>query len=203
MAIKNIVFDLGGVLLNLDMQRTHRAFENIGVKDVAALFNIGHAASYFKDYEVGTITDAEFVQAIKKHGAIDVPDNAVIDAWNALLLDFPPERIELLRSLKDKYRVFLFSNTNAIHLEDFHRKYTATYGGSLDDNFEKAWYSHLIRLRKPSVESFQYILHDAGLTAAETMFIDDALVNIEGANAAGIKGVHLEPGKTIFDLGLL
>ncbi|MFT3826416.1 MAG: HAD family phosphatase [Chitinophagaceae bacterium] len=203
MAIKNIVFDLGGVLLNLDMQRTHRAFENIGVKDVAALFNIGHAASYFKDYEVGAITDNEFVQAIKKHGGLNVEDAAVIDAWNALLLDFPEERIELLRKLKDKYRIFLFSNTNAIHLDDFRRKYTNAYGGSLDDHFEIAWYSHLIGLRKPSVESFQYILNDGKLDAAETMFIDDALVNVEGANATGIKGVHLEPGKTILDLGLL
>ena len=200
MAIKNIVFDLGGVLLNLDMQRTHRAFENIGVKDVAALFNIGHAASYFKDYEVGAITDDEFVQAIKKHAALDVSDQAVIDAWNALLLDFPKERIDLLQRLQTKYRIFLFSNTNAIHLQDFHRKYTLEFGGSLDDNFEKAWYSHLIRLRKPSLESFQFILNDANLVPEETMFIDDALVNIEGANAVGIKGVHLEPGKTILDL---
>lgn len=199
--IKNIIFDLGGVLLNLDIQRTEDAFAKMGVQNFRKLFALGHAASFFKEYEVGKINDDEFIDALQNLAGQQFERSAVIDGWNAMLCDFPTERIELLLQLKKKYRLFLFSNTNAIHLASFQKTYSSAFRGDLLDNlFEKAWYSHDINLRKPDLKAFEYILNDKQLLPHETIFIDDALVNVEGARAAGIQGFHLEPGKTVLDI---
>lgn len=199
--IRNIIFDLGGVLLNLDMQKTEDAFTTMGVQNFKSLFALGHAASFFKEYEVGTIDDDQFITALQNLAGIQADRNAVIAGWNAMLRDFPAERIELLQKLKSRYRLFLFSNTNAIHLQAFQKTYSDSYNGNLlDDLFEKAWYSHSINLRKPDVKAFEYVLKDAGLQGTETLFVDDALVNIEGARAAGLQGYHLEPGTTVLDI---
>jgi putative hydrolase of the HAD superfamily len=200
--IKNIIFDLGGVLLNLDMQRTETAFTEMGVKSFKDLFALGHAASFFKEYEVGSINDDEFITALQNLAGIQVGRAAVIAGWNAMLRDFPTERIELLIQLKKRYRLFLFSNTNAIHLDAFQKTYSDAFGGNLlNALFEKTWYSHNINRRKPDVKAFEYVLQDAQLVPHETLFIDDALVNVEGARAAGIQGYHLEPGKTVLEIG--
>jgi HAD superfamily hydrolase (TIGR01509 family) len=200
--IRNIVFDLGGVLLNLDMQKTEDAFTSMGVANFKSLFALGHAASFFKEYEVGLINDEQFVDSIVNIIGTQYDRKAVIAGWNAMLCDFPAERIELLKQLKQRYRLFLFSNTNAIHLASFQQTYSTAYKGDLlDQLFEKAYYSHDIRLRKPDVKAFEYVLQDSGLQSHETLFIDDALVNVEGAKAAGMQGYHLEPGKTVLEIG--
>jgi putative hydrolase of the HAD superfamily len=200
--IQNIVFDLGGVLLNLDMQKTEDAFTGMGVKNFKELFALGHAASFFKEYEVGLINDEQFVDSLLNIIGTQYERTAVIAGWNAMLRDFPVERIELLKQLQKKYRLFLFSNTNAIHLASFQQTYSTAYKGNLlDQLFEKAYYSHDIRLRKPDVKAFQYVLQDSGLQPHETLFIDDALVNVEGAKAAGMQGYHLELGKTVLEIG--
>ncbi|HEX6426978.1 MAG TPA: HAD family phosphatase [Niastella sp.] len=200
--VKNIVFDLGGVLLNLDVAQTRDAFIKLGVMQIDDLFRIGHAASFFKDYETGAITDEDFVEKARQLAHPGTTSDQIIDAWNVMLLDFPAERVHFLNQLKNKYRLFLFSNTNAIHLQAFHKSYQQEYGTAMDDLFEKAYYSHVINQRKPDVAAFQYVIKDCNIEAAETLFIDDALVNIEGARQAGLQAIHLTGGKTILDLGL-
>lgn len=199
--IKNIIFDLGGVILNLDNKRTEEAFGKLGVKDIRQYFGLGHADSFFKDYEVGKITDQQFVDSIRAMtGLANVSDQAIIDGWNALLLDFPAERIELLKQLGKSYRIFLFSNTNALHLAALRKIYSRAYGtGTLDEHFEKTYYSHLLGMRKPERESYEYILRENGLEGVETLFVDDAIVNIEGAEQAGLKGLYLRPGISLLD----
>jgi HAD superfamily hydrolase (TIGR01509 family) len=200
--VKNIIFDLGGVLLNLDIQQTQDAFTGLGIANVQDLFRIGHAASFVKDYEVGTITDDEFVAAALGRAHAGASAEEILTAWNAMLLDFPAERVQFLRNLKNKYRLFLFSNTNALHLQYFHKDFEDVYGSPMDSLFEKAYYSHLINQRKPDVSAYQFVVNDSGLNAAETLFIDDALINVEGAREAGLQAIHLTPGKTILDLRL-
>jgi FMN phosphatase YigB (HAD superfamily) len=200
--VKNIIFDLGGVLLNLDTAQTRDAFIKLGLKQIDELFRIGHADGFFKEYEVGAITDEEFVERARKLSNPGTTGSQVIDAWNVMLLDFPAERVKHLQQLKNKYRVFLFSNTNAIHLKAFHKSYQDVYGSAMDDLFEKAYYSHVISKRKPDVAAFEYVINDSKVNAAETLFIDDALINVEGARLAGLQAVHLTDGKTILDLGL-
>src|SRR5580700_9227853 len=141
--IKNIIFDLGGVIINLDNRRTEEALTALGVKNFRDYFGHGFAASFFREYEVGNISDQEFIESIRRlAGLSQVPDQAIIDSWNALLLDFPHERIQLLKDLRKTYRLFLFSNTNALHLAALRRIWTDSFGGgSLDDHFEKTYYS--------------------------------------------------------------
>ena len=199
--IKNIIFDLGGVIINLDNKLTEKAFVDLGAKDFHQYFGHGFAASSFKEYEVGKISDEEFISELRKLGNLKVSDDVIVDAWNALLLDIPMERINLLKKLQQQYRLFLFSNTNALHMVTVNEIFEETAKGEkLDDFFEKAYYSNLMGMRKPTVESFQYIVNENNLNGHETLFVDDALVNVEGANAAGLKGYYLEPGKTILDI---
>ncbi len=202
--IKNIIFDLGGVLLNLDIPRTQQAFASMGAKDFQQYFGHGFADSFFKDYEIGKISDREFIDSLKTLTGISSSDETIISGWNAMLLDFPAERIELLRSLSSKYRVFLFSNTNALHLAAFRQTYREAFGGAdLDDHFEKAYYSHLLGQRKPDRSSFEHIIKENGLIASETLFVDDALVNVEAAKEAGLQGFYLRPGMTVMDIPFL
>lgn len=198
--IKNIIFDLGGVILNLDNQRTEDAFTAMGVKHFREYFGHGHAASFFKEYEVGRISDRQFIDSIKELTGLTVPDAEIIRGWNALLLDFPVERVQLLKELRKKYRIFLFSNTNALHLAALQKTYTDAFGPeTLDEHFEKTYYSHTLGMRKPDKEPFEYILRENQLEADATLFVDDALINVEGAEAAGLKGLYLRPGISLLD----
>ncbi|HEY8387525.1 MAG TPA: HAD family phosphatase [Parasegetibacter sp.] len=200
--IKNIIFDFGGVLLNLDISRTEKAFVEMGVTDFKTLFALGHADSFFKLYETGDIDDDTFVAKMMELTQNRFDSQTLTSAWNAMLLDFPPERVELLDELKKNFRLFLFSNTNAIHYKVFSEAFEEKYGRKMASLFEKAYYSHIIRLRKPGREGFDYILDDARLIPEETVFIDDALVNLEGAALSGMRTIHLLPGQTILDLNL-
>ena len=198
--IKNIIFDLGGVILNLDNQRTEDAFTAMGVKPFREYFGHGHAASFFSEYEVGKISDRQFIDALKELTGLSAADEDIIRAWNALLLDFPPERIQLLEELGKRYRIFLFSNTNALHLAALQQIYRDTFPkGGLDDHFERSYYSHTLGMRKPNTESFQHILQENDLKGEETLFVDDALINVEGAERAGLRGLYLRPGTTLLD----
>ena len=203
MEIKNIIFDLGGVFINLDNKLTEKAFVEMGVAQFGQFFGHGFAASFFREYELGKISDAEFISHLRTLGKLDAPDEAIISAWNELLLDFPPERIRFLQNIRGRYRLFLFSNTNALHMARVRSIFQTTFaGGSLEDFFDKTYYSHEIGLRKPELESYYYILGDQKLEAAHTLFVDDALVNVEGAIAAGLQGHFLAPGTTVLDLVL-
>lgn len=174
---------------------------DLGITNFTELFGLGHAASFFKDHEVGNISDDEFFASLRKLAGHSLEPEVVQKAWNALLISFPLQRIELLQSLKQRYKLFLLSNTNGIHLKAFQAMYKATFNnGSLDELFDKAYYSHLLGLRKPSREIYEYVLTDSNLNAAETLFIDDALVNVEAARQTGMRGIHLEKGMSILDL---
>lgn len=201
--IENLIFDLGGVILTLDMPRAEHHFTDLGVKDYNTLFRSGNVSSFFKDYEVGGISDAEFLQALRNLAGLPLTDEALVAAWNAMLGYFPEERIALLNKLKSKYRLFLFSNTNALHLTAFRKIYTDAFNGNVfDDHFEKAYYSHLLRMRKPDKESYEHIISENRLDPSKTVFIDDSILNIEGAEAAGLKGIHIKPGTSILDIDL-
>lgn len=198
--IKNIIFDLGGVLLNLDMNKTLNAYKSMGIENIESYFKIGHADSFFKLYETGDISDEEFLYRIEQLEGNTGTREEILAAWNALLLDFPKQRVNWLQSLKSNYRLFLFSNTNALHLDYFQRVFQQDHGFHMDELFEKAYYSHLVNLRKPDHASYRLVLDENNLLAHETVFIDDALINVEAANTVGIKGVHLEKGREVVDL---
>ena len=198
MNIRNIIFDLGGVLLNLDFQRTFQAFERLGVQNFERYFQQSHSHPIFADLEKGKVDPGTFYSLFRLTTGLDISDASVAHAWNAMLLDFRDASMEYLNSLKGYYRIFLLSNTNQIHLEAFRAIYFRQYGNhAFDSHFEKAWYSHELGLRKPDRECYTTVLERHGLVPHETLFVDDTLVNIEGAEKAGIHTLHLSRGKTI------
>jgi glucose-1-phosphatase len=198
--VKNIIFDLGGVIMDIDVKHTLNAFSDLGIKNIRDYFGHGFAASFFSDHEAGRISDEAFLGEIKKLLTSDTSDKAIIDAWNALLLHFPAERITLLKELKHRYRLFLFSNTNAIHYNRFSEIYRSTFPGALEDLFEKAYFSHSLGHRKPDSAGYEQIIKENDLDPKLTLFVDDALMNVEGAIKAGLKGLYLPPGLYITDI---
>lgn len=201
--IKNIIFDLGGVFLNINFQLTNTAFANLGVDQFAEMFNQHHSNDLFERLEKGEISAPEFYEAFRKESGTNISDDAIRNAWNALLLDFPSERIEWLEQIKKRYNIYLFSNTNQIHYDAFMADFGKTFAGKdFNSYFIKAYYSQTLGLRKPSVASYLAIIQEQGLIPAETLFIDDTIKNIEGAKEAGLQTIHLVAPNTVLDLKL-
>ncbi len=198
--ISNLIFDLGGVVLEIDVQKTLNSFRDMGMRNSDQQFGIGMAAGFFRDHEAGRIGDEEFIEKIRGELTGGYSHQQIIAAWNALILHFPPERIELLKQLGKRYRLFLFSNTNAVHYARFHEIFTAEHPGKLEDLFEKAYFSHSAGIRKPDLGAYELVINENGLNPAESLFIDDALINVEGAMKAGLKGLYLPAGMSIMDI---
>jgi putative hydrolase of the HAD superfamily len=201
--IRNIIFDLGGVFLNIDYQLTEQAFIDLGITDFGARFNQQFSNPLFEALETGDIKPGDFYAAFRAETQTMLTDDQIRDAWNALLLDFPPERLDWLAEIGQRYPVYLFSNTNQIHYDAFMAAFGNLYPGrDFNAYFRKAYYSHELGLRKPYVGSYQRILAEQGLEPGETLFIDDTAKNILGAAEAGLQTLHLVPGMTVLDLNL-
>jgi len=200
--IKNLIFDLGGVIMNIDFKKTEEAFRLLGLENFSNHINQFHITDFFRQYEIGLISDDEFVEGISK--LMDKPADAdkIIAAWNALLLDFPPERIDLLKKLKTKYRTFLLSNTNSLHFKEFNQRLFNEQGVYLEDIFEKTYYSHTANLRKPDAAIFQLVLNENDLNPTETLFIDDTALNFPEAEKLGIRVQHVTAGNGITTIEL-
>lgn len=202
MTFKNIIFDLGGVLLDLDFKRMNRQFYSLGIQDFEGYFTLKKQSGFFEDLELGLLTPAEFYERLRQESQIDLEDGVIEEAWNLLLKDFDKERMRYLERLSKKYNIFLFSNTNSIHAQCFEQKCLDQTGRSLESYFEKVFYSHGLHLRKPDKESFLEVLRLAGLQASETLFIDDNASNIAGAQESGLQTIHLQSPRTVLDLEL-
>lgn len=199
--IKNIIFDLGGVILNIDYQKTIDAFESLGISNFDQKYSQAKQSPLFDDLETGRITPDVFRESLRLYLNTSVSDELLDQAWNALLLDFPEERLRLLGKLKKKYRTFLLSNTNAIHYSEYSSRLQKQFGiPNLSSYFEKEYYSHEIGLRKPDPEVFEFVLNSNNLSIDETLFIDDSYQHIHSASDMGIQTVWLNNGKTIIEL---
>lgn len=200
--IKNIIFDLGGVILNIDYNLTSKAFKSLGIKDFDTIYSQTQQNNIFNDFETGSLTSEDFIDYLNKF----LPNKTEQDikkAWNAMLLDLPKERIQLLQSIKSNYRIFLLSNTNEIHVNAFTSYVDTNFGkGLFDELFENHYYSNEIGFRKPNSNSFNHVLNENSLIAQETLFIDDSIQHIEGAKKVGLNTFWLESGKDITSLFL-
>ncbi|MEO5582099.1 MAG: HAD family phosphatase [Saprospiraceae bacterium] len=197
--IKNIIFDLGNVIIDLDIPRTTQEMGRL-MRHPDKQNEVWTALQpTFHLYETGLISDELFINAFIQHARPQVYAQQVIRAWNAMLIDIPVERLQFLTELKKLgYQIYLLSNTNGIHLEwvnNYMNKHHRV--ASLEPWFDKTYYSHLMRKRKPDTACFKYVLEDAGLDQEETLFIDDIHENIIGAQEAGIRGLHLTGGHDI------
>ena len=196
--INTIIFDLGGVILNIDYHLTENAFEAIGFPNFAELYTQFKQTDLFVKLEKGVISPQDFLNQLQQYAEYEVSHQAMIEAWNAMLLDLPVENLELLEQLKDHYRLVLLSNTNAIHYECFFDQVEQLTGRrDLSPYFEKEYYSHHIGKRKPDQEVFDFILGDCHIEPENTLYIDDSPQHLETAKSLHLKTLLKDQSKAL------
>jgi len=172
--IKNIVFDLGGIFIEIHFSKTQNAFTSLGVANWSQFYTQNTASDLFENLETGKITPEEFYEGFRKETGVNLTDEQIRDAWCAMLGTFPAERLQWLKEMSKRYNIYLYSNTNLIHYIAFQKIFRECTGEqNFDDYFIKAHYSHELGLRKPYPKSFEKLLEIENLKANETLFIDD------------------------------
>ena len=201
--IKAIIFDFGGIIFDIDISKTNKAFAELGVTNFEQMYSQKNANPLFQLLEQGKINEAEFYNEFRNETALSLTDDEIKIAWNALLLSYRKEALETLKALRSKYKLYLLSNTNFIHHRKFNETYIDEIGiSSLDNYFDKAYYSQQIGFRKPDKEAYEFVIKENNLIPSQTLFIDDTIENIESAKAVGLQTVLLQRGMKIEELGL-
>ena len=198
MSIKNLIFDLGNVLYDIDFTKMYNAFEKLGIPNFENHFTLNISDQIFFDLEKGLINEQEFCDGFNALYNLSLTKDQIIGAWNALLIGYRKASIQWVKEHNAIYTTFLYSNTNQIHCDHFiaeFEKEVADY--PFETLFQKPYYSHEMGMRKPDPASFQHILDKEGLKAEETLFIDDNEPNILAAASIGMKVLHLKPGMYI------
>jgi FMN phosphatase YigB (HAD superfamily) len=200
--IKNIIFDLGGVFIKIQYQKTSQAFKDLGITNFDDFFKQDFCNDLFEQLEVGKVNDIEFYTQFRALTKTNLTNHQIKDAWNAMLGSFWQDRLDWLEGISKRFNIFLFSNTNAIHYNAFMQQYHAENSTRkpLNNYFIEAYYSQNIGLRKPTVASYQYIIDEQKINPNETLFIDDTLKNIEGAKLAGLQTLHLTEDKNLIEI---
>ena len=200
--IKNVVFDLGGVLLNLDLQRTIDAFKEAGFEDVEKQIRAFNHQGIFQQFEAGGITAEEFRNAIRENIQTALTDEEIDDYWSRMLLDIPCEKLKLILELREKYMVYLLSNTNPIHWNHVCKQAFNYHSFRVEDYFEETYLSYEMHDDKPNKSIVEKMLSEANLLPEETLFIDDSEANCQAAASLGIQVHHYRIGddlKEIFE----
>lgn len=199
--IDNIIFDLGNVILDIDYQSTIKAFEKIGIENASILYSKSSQTKIFDQLETGKITKEDFILEIQKIIS-KASKSEIINAWNAIIKDLPESRIDILKKLKDKFSIFLLSNTNSIHIDYIVKKIGERKYDEFYNLFDKVYYSHEVKLRKPDPNIFKLVINENNLKIKNTLFIDDSIQHINSAKKLGLQTYHLnnsiESLETIF-----
>ena len=196
--IKNIIFDLGGVIYNIDYQLSIDAFKKLGIRNFKERYSQSSQSPLFDQLETGKISPEEFHEGIRLESGLPLTATQIDTAWNAMLINMPPNRVELLKAISGNYQIYLLSNTNAIHIPLFNEQVDREFGkGVFHAIFRKVYLSYELKMRKPNKEIFEYVLLENNLLPQETLFIDDSLQHVEGAKTTGIRTLWLKPGWNI------
>ncbi len=206
MSVKNIIFDFGGVVIDIDEQLTINEFAKLGVEDISKA-NSPEFIEIVKKFEKGIITPEIFRNKLRDYLDLSATDQEIDDAWNALLFDIPQERLEVIEKVKKNYNIFLLSNSNEIHYDLYLRDLQLRFGyNEFAELFHQAYFSFDLHLSKPNSEIYEFVMYQEGLNPEETLFIDDKPENIEAAKKLGFQTYQLikpERIRDIFTDGLL
>lgn len=198
--IKNIIFDLGNVIIDLDQEATKQEFKYLFSDDYKSVMADLKERNVFKKFETGQISTQTFLNEIASYDD-NVSFDEIKNAWNSMLLDIPEENFKILKGTKDKYRTFCLSNTNKLHIDFIYKQLKSTKGvTNLNGFFEKVYLSHEIGKRKPNEDIFQLVLDANNLKPEETLFIDDTEKHLTGAKNLGIQVIHLDEDMRLSDL---
>jgi len=200
--IKNIVFDLGGVIINLNQELTFQHFKAIFNEDFPKIWEEIQEKNILERFETGELSNEDFISFFQQQKP-ELTTVKLMEAWNSMLLDIPAERISLIEELRKEYNIYLLSNTNEIHYSFIENYYQTEFKAeSFMSLFKKVYLSHEMGLRKPDVAIFEKVLSDSNLIASETLFIDDSLEHIKSAKKVGIitKHINLEKDESLIKL---
>ena len=198
--IKNLIFDLGGVIINIDFDLTMRALQAYTNVPLGVGAYLGKNEIFY-NYETGKINSDEFLTQIKEKYQLNATNKQIIHAWNALLLDIPTEYVNLLLSLKSKYKIFILSNTNPIHIEGVEAILAQNSPiKHLSELCDKVYLSYKIGKAKPEIAIYQQVINENNLNPAETMFFDDSEINLAGAQKIGIQTMLISSKQTILNV---
>lgn len=198
--IKNIIFDLGEVILNIDFEASERKFRSLGIDNFNEFYSKARQISLFDRLEEGKISPEVFRNEIRILTSKPLTDDDIDKSWNSMILDFPRKRIRFLERLMTNYRIFLLSNTNKIHFEYFSKKFRNEYGYEFSRLFEKTYYSFEAGLRKPDKKMFLKIIQENLLLPSETLYIDDMEIHIKAAKELGFQAFVLNEEEEIYDV---
>ena len=200
-SIKAIVLDFGNVIINIDPELTVKQMSVLSGKSHEAVKKLLQESELFRRYETGLFNDEDFREIVRQTLGFPFSDREVDHAWNALLLDVPPERISLLLDLRAKYPLYLLSNTNHIHIAKCNTYFREHFGiASVDTLFDKAFLSYEMGMWKPDKAIYLEVLSEIGVEPSEMLFVDDNLDNITAAKKLGIQAIHLTPDTDLVEL---
>ncbi|MFT3753331.1 MAG: HAD family phosphatase [Paludibacter sp.] len=185
--VSTLIFDLGGVLINLDLPQCIQNFKELGLQDFEQHLSLFGQKGFFLQFEKGQIGVEEFRNEIRKLATNPLTDTQIDAAWCSFLCDIPNQKLEMLLELKKKFRLLLLSNTNQLHIEVSTAGEFARIGKKTTDVFDKCYYSYEMGMAKPEAEIFETLLADAGVSAGECLLLDDGPKNIEQASKLGIQ----------------
>jgi glucose-1-phosphatase len=199
MKFKTVIFDLGGVVININTQQSFTAFARLAdltEQEVQALAS--HPA--FEQHERGLVSDEVFRNTIRAFAASELTDEAIDQAWNAMLLNIPPERLNLMAELRSRYHTLVLSNTNNIHVQSFNRAINEISGRKgIHEFVHKVYYSHEMGKRKPNPEIFDQVIHQEKIRPEQTLFLDDKLENVNAAKQMGLQAVQITPERDLIN----
>ena len=195
--ITTLIFDLGGVIYDIDIQNGIDNFKKMGFNDADKFIGKFTHTGFFIPWEKGEISPEEFRNEIRKLSINSLTDKQIDEAWCSIMLGIPRERIDLLIELRKKYRLLLLSNTNYIHINISLPEELAKFRLTMDDLFDKCYYSYLMGAVKPNADIFEMMLLDAKVKPEECLFLDDGDKNIVTAKSLGINTYHVTPGQSL------
>lgn len=193
--IKNLIVDLGGVLVDLDLKRFYKSFEDLGLENAEQVLNIGNQPEFLKRYEKGEISTAEFRDIIREKIGKPLTDEQIDKAWTSMLVGIPTDRLDLLLRLRKDYVVYLLSNTNELHWNWVCENAFKYKGFDENDYFEREFLSFQMNMIKPDLEIFRKVIEEEGLEVEQTVFIDDSVLNCKAANTIGIQTYTPQAGE--------
>ncbi|ADQ16096.1 HAD-superfamily hydrolase, subfamily IA, variant 3 [Leadbetterella byssophila DSM 17132] len=198
---KAVVFDFGNVIIPIDLERTFQAFADLTFKSKERIKELFAQAELFKKYETGFYSDDEFRDVVRQTLSYPLNDQEIDEAWNALLLEIPKERIDYLERLKFDIPIYLLSNTNSLHIEYCQQYFRQAFGiANFTKLFEKAFLSYEMGLWKPDYAIYHQVINEIGVKPEEILFLDDNPDNVEAANEVGIRAVQISPHESFTTL---
>lgn len=198
--IQNLILDFGGVIYEISHQKQKDNFAGLGIKNFDELYSQARQSPLFADLERGQITGEDFIGKVGDFIGESFGAEAILRAWNSILVGFPESHVRFLEKLKDQYNLYLLSNTNSIHYEIYIKQFLEAFGYDFNNLFQKVFWSFRIGMRKPDHEIYDFVKSEIGQPAESMLFVDDTHVNITSANKTGIPAIWLEPGKNLEDL---